>query len=82
MTSHKIDPNFSLANKVAMITGGAAGIGRAIADLFAEKGAKLVLVDKSDSVRDVAAEFSAKGLGCDSLSARKRLPPTPTGAVH
>ena len=62
MTSHKIDPNFSLANKVAMITGGAAGIGRAIADLFAEKGAKLVLIDKSDSVRDVAAEFSAKGI--------------------
>ena len=69
MTSHKIDPNFSLANKVAMITGGAAGIGRAIADLFAEKGAKLVLVDKSDSVRDVAAEFSAKGIESFGLAA-------------
>jgi NAD(P)-dependent dehydrogenase (short-subunit alcohol dehydrogenase family) len=62
MTNHKIDPNFSLADKVAVITGGAAGIGRAIADLFGQKGAKLVLVDKSESVRDVAAEFSTNGI--------------------
>ena len=40
-----------------LITGGAAGIGRAIADLFAEKGAKLVLVDKSESVRASQRNF-------------------------
>ena len=69
MTNHKIDPNFSLANKVALITGGAAGIGRAIADLFGQKGAKLVLVDKSDSVRDVASELSANGIDSLGLAA-------------
>ena len=62
MTSPKIDTNFSLANKVALITGGAAGIGRAIAELYGQKGAKLVLVDKSDAVRAVADEFTANGM--------------------
>ena len=62
MTSPKIDTNFSLANKVALITGGAAGIGRAIAELYGQKGAKLVLVDKSDAVGAVADEFTADGM--------------------
>ena len=62
MTDQKIDTNFALTNKVAIITGGAAGIGRAIAELFGQKGAKLVLVDKSEGVRAVADEFAAKGI--------------------
>ncbi len=62
MTDQKIDTNFALKNKVAIITGGAAGIGRAIAELFGQKGAKLVLVDKNEAVRAVADEFAAKGI--------------------
>ena len=34
-----------MENKVAMITGAAVGIGRAVAMLMAQKGAKLVLLD-------------------------------------
>lgn len=34
-----------LQNKVAVITGGSAGIGRAICELFAEEGAKVVVAD-------------------------------------
>ena len=62
MTTQKIDTNFSLANKVALITGGAAGIGKAIADLFGEKGARLVLVDKSEAVSAIANEFTSNGI--------------------
>lgn len=51
------DPGFSLAGKVALITGAAAGIGRAVAELFAEKGARLVLLDLDEAVHDVARSF-------------------------
>jgi len=39
-------PDISLTGKVAIITGGGAGIGRAIALSYASVGAKLVIVDK------------------------------------
>ena len=62
MTYQGIDKNFSLTNKVALITGAVGGIGRAIAELFGEKGAKLVLIDKSEAVTEVAKEFSSKSV--------------------
>lgn len=56
------DKDFSLSGKVALITGGAAGIGRAIADLYADKGADLILVDLSEDVHEVARELAGRGV--------------------
>ena len=56
-----------LKNKVAVITGGAQGIGRAIALGMAQEGAKVVVADlQSEKARSVAAEV--KMLGGESLS--------------
>jgi glycerol dehydrogenase len=55
------DKDFGLTGKVALVTGAAAGIGRAIADLYVDKGADVVLVDLSPSVQDAARELAAGG---------------------
>lgn len=55
------DKNFGLDGKVALITGAAQGIGKAIAELFAEKGASVVLIDLQDEVKQLAVELTSKG---------------------
>ncbi|QCK88579.1 SDR family oxidoreductase [Phreatobacter aquaticus] len=51
-----------LKDKVAIITGGGSGIGRAAALLFAAEGAKLCLVDRDEAgVNETAAAIVAKG---------------------
>lgn len=54
----------SLTGKKAIVTGGAAGIGRAIAQAFVAEGADVVLFDLNlDKARAVAEELTAKGPG-------------------
>lgn len=65
-TFNGYNTEFSLDGKVALITGGAAGIGLAIAHLYVEKGAKVALVDKSDKVIDIANNMkNTIGIQCD-----------------
>lgn len=60
-----------LADKVAVITGAAAGMGRVTAELFVAEGARVVLADiQADKVRALAKDLgaNARGIGCDVTS--------------
>jgi rhamnulose-1-phosphate aldolase/alcohol dehydrogenase len=54
-------PRGELAGKVALITGGASGIGRATADVLAERGAHVVVADVNfEGAKEVADELVAR----------------------
>ena len=50
-----------LKGKIALITGGANGIGLATSKRFASEGAKIILWDISDNGKDVAEELKKQG---------------------
>ncbi len=72
-----------LANKSAVVTGAANGIGRAIAMRFAEEGARLALVDIEAATLDlVVAEITAAGGTAYSVAADVTEEAPATAAVQ
>jgi 3-oxoacyl-[acyl-carrier protein] reductase len=56
-----------LNNKVAIITGGARGIGKASAELFAKEGAKVIIWDLLDAGQETADEIVKTGGNCQFM---------------
>ena len=54
-----------LQNKVAIITGGARGIGKATALLFAQEGARVILWDRLDTGEETAHELREQGFAAE-----------------
>ena len=58
-----VEAAYDLSGQVALVTGGARGIGLSIATLLAEQGARVVLIDSNPEVATVAAGLGTGGIG-------------------
>ncbi|HRY29400.1 MAG TPA: 3-oxoacyl-[acyl-carrier-protein] reductase [Elusimicrobiota bacterium] len=59
-----------LKDQAALITGGAQGIGRAIAETYAKEGCKISICDVNEPVAQATAEEIKKAYGVDTLAAK------------
>ena len=60
---------FNLSGKVAVVTGGGSGIGRAIAQLFGERGAHVVVLDvDGQAAKDTATAVAGAGGSADAAA--------------
>jgi NAD(P)-dependent dehydrogenase (short-subunit alcohol dehydrogenase family) len=66
----QVDYDFSLTAKVAVVTGGASGIGEAIVDAYATKSARVVVLDRAVEAaqRKVSQGNAAAAYPCDVTS--------------
>ena len=53
---------FDFSGRTVLVTGGAAGIGRAMAEAFAARGASLSLIDRDEAVRETAGSLGERHL--------------------
>lgn len=67
--------------QTVLITGAAQGIGKAIAEAFAKKGASLILLDLSEKVHEVA-ESLGSGTSCTALQVDVTDPEQVQGALE
>ncbi len=66
------DEAFSLTGKVAIVTGASRGLGRAIAEMYARKGAKVMLTSTTDRCEQAAAGLRGQGYPAQAVIADLR----------